>query len=276
MPVRNWSGTLSQLYIIFGDRMKLHNFEKNSLGANSKWVMKILDTVRFTLPYQALQASTKLAKNTASLNFGIRPCKHHYPVGLIWQCVQFQLYAGVSFRSCWHCLIQFYLLLSLNYRIPSHVSIRNWACKCGYCRLKKIGFNQLKSVDKYAVIVDESISIGAERLLLVLGLALDNWQFEKAASLADIEVLSLRVSREWKSEQVSSVLSEVEKHYKIGYVVSDMGNNLLKSYQNNAYIHLPDITHIIARALERIYKKDALFMVMNLNVWRTSQTLISF
>jgi len=34
MPVRNWGVTLSQLYIIFGDRMKFHNFEKNSLGPN--------------------------------------------------------------------------------------------------------------------------------------------------------------------------------------------------------------------------------------------------
>lgn len=36
MPVRNWGVTLSQLYIIFGDRMKFHNFEKNSLRANPK------------------------------------------------------------------------------------------------------------------------------------------------------------------------------------------------------------------------------------------------
>lgn len=36
MPVRNWGVTLSQLYIIFGDRMKFHNFEKNSLGTNPK------------------------------------------------------------------------------------------------------------------------------------------------------------------------------------------------------------------------------------------------
>uniref|UniRef100_UPI0035B60B7C IS256 family transposase n=1 Tax=Emticicia agri TaxID=2492393 RepID=UPI0035B60B7C len=31
MPVRNWSVTLSQLYIIFGNRMKFHNFEKTHL-----------------------------------------------------------------------------------------------------------------------------------------------------------------------------------------------------------------------------------------------------
>ncbi|WP_259014308.1 IS256 family transposase [Emticicia fluvialis] len=36
MPVRNWGVTLSQLYIIFGDRLKFHNFEKNSLGVNNK------------------------------------------------------------------------------------------------------------------------------------------------------------------------------------------------------------------------------------------------
>lgn len=36
MPVRNWGVTLSQLYIIFGDRMKFHNFEKDSPGVSSK------------------------------------------------------------------------------------------------------------------------------------------------------------------------------------------------------------------------------------------------
>lgn len=32
MPIRNWGQTLSQLYIIFGDRLKIHTFEKKPFG----------------------------------------------------------------------------------------------------------------------------------------------------------------------------------------------------------------------------------------------------
>lgn len=32
MPIRNWGLTLSQLYIIFGDRLKMNNFENKRIG----------------------------------------------------------------------------------------------------------------------------------------------------------------------------------------------------------------------------------------------------
>ncbi len=213
--------------------------------------------------YKTAKSAICLPTGHCSIALGIRPAGHHYPVALIWLCVQFQLYGGISFRSCRHCLVQIFLMLSLNGRVPSHVSIRTWACKCGYYRLKKLDSSTSKSITTYALIVDESISIGSERLLLVLGLPLSEWTFQRALTLADVVVLSLKIGAEWKAEQVSAVLEQVQKEHKIAYIISDKGNNLVKSYQNSGYIHIPDITHVMAKGIERTYKKDPVFIKMN-------------
>lgn len=212
---------------------------------------------------KTLKTQHHLKKRSEPICLGERPKKHHYPIGILWLCVQFQLYGGVSFRACRHCLVQLYMLLSLNSRVPSHVSIRTWACKCGYYRLKKGEKEAISPSSPYALIVDESISIGSERLLLVLGVPLEKHTFQAAVSMADVEVLSLKIAKEWKAEAISSVLLEVAQKHKITYIVSDKGNNLVKSYGANKYIHVPDITHVMAKALERIYKKDTFYIEMN-------------
>jgi transposase-like protein len=74
MPIRNWGSTLSQLYIIFGDRLKFHNFEKTSLGVNPKLVMKILDTVHFTLPLD-LKLMKHIVKESIDIYNNERPCR---------------------------------------------------------------------------------------------------------------------------------------------------------------------------------------------------------
>jgi hypothetical protein len=248
------------------NKVSLKNY-KNKSKLQTKEIKSIkkrlaeLECSRDTWKKKYKTVKQQSQRSLTSVNLGICPAKHRYPVAIIWLCIQFQMYGGVSFRACRHCIAELCLILSLNCGVPSHVSIRNWACKCGYFRLQQ-HLADSKVPSTYAVIVDESISIGAERLLLVLGLPLENWSFQKPVSLSDVQVLSLRVGQQWKAEQVSDVLSEVEKSYKIAYIVSDRGNNLVKSYEQNAYIHLPDITHVIANALEKMYK-NALFIEMN-------------
>jgi hypothetical protein len=49
----------------------------------------------------------------------------------------------------------------------------------------------------------------------------------------------------------------VAKNYPIGYIVSDCGNNLKKSYLLGKQLHIPDITHNMANNLASLYEKDA-------------------
>lgn len=61
---------------------------------------------------------------------------HQYPISMILFLVMLQQYGNVSLRGCRHSLICL-CFMGLPYRIPSHNSIRNWVCKCGYFRVYK-------------------------------------------------------------------------------------------------------------------------------------------
>jgi hypothetical protein len=60
-------------------------------------------------------------------------------------------------------------------------------------------------------------------------------------------------------EDINLVLQKVAQNYSIGYIISDCGSNLKKSYVLGSYLHIPDITHTMANILASLYEKDAIF-----------------
>ena len=145
-----------------------------------------------------------------------------------------QKYGGMSLRGCRHCVGTMLLILDLGCRIPSHNSIRNWLCKSGYHRVK-IGQEQ-RGV--YVIYVDESIVFGSEKVLLILGVRLENIPTDRAVIHADMEVLYVGFSREWKAEHIESELAKIAINKQILYVVSDEGTNLRKAYLSCKYVHI--------------------------------------
>jgi hypothetical protein len=49
----------------------------------------------------------------------------------------------------------------------------------------------------------------------------------------------------------------------IGYIISDCGNNLKKSYVLGSHLHIPDITHNMANILASLYEKDSIFIAFS-------------
>jgi hypothetical protein len=186
---------------------------------------------------------------------GEKASRHRYSLDMNVLVVALNKYGGMSLRSCRHCLCCIFVCLGLRVNPPSHSTIRIWLCKCGMYRVEK---EQGKS-GKYVVFVDESISFGSEKILLILGVCVENIEWGRSLSHEDMEVLYVGVSQEWKSEDIEAELSKIAQYHTIEYIVSDEGNNLRKAYKILYYKHIEDCTHIFANALKRIYDKDELF-----------------
>jgi len=183
---------------------------------------------------------------------------HSYQLVLVLFCLQFLSYGAQSFRGCVHSLVCINLSFRLIFnKVPSHTTIRNWACKMGYYRVHKV---VEKSEELWLVLIDESISLGNEKILLVLGIPLSKVSFEKALNLADLRVLAMEISKTWTGKDINLVLQKVAKNYPIGYIISDCGNNLKKSYVLGSHLHIPDITHNMANILASLYEKDTVFI----------------
>lgn len=181
--------------------------------------------------------------------------KHHYPLEVVCLVLHLYIYGSMSLRSVRHSLNCMFLFLGLNEKLPSHTSIRNWLCKSGLYRIKKTAFTS----GDYILFVDESISYGSEKMLLILGVHSHAIDFTRPLSHQDMEVLYIAAGDSWKSDSICSVLEEISVNKQIIYVVSDEGHNLKKAYKALNYTHIEDCTHILAKYLKHIYKQSTEF-----------------
>lgn len=184
-----------------------------------------------------------------------RAFRHHYNLDFVLLILSLHQYGSMSLRSCRHSLFCMLICLGLESRVPSHTTIRNWLCKSGYYRMQE---SQNQGGD-YVLYVDESIVFGSEKILLILGLPVENIYQNKALSQADMEVLYVGSSQEWKGLSIEKELLKIAKNKEIKYIVSDQGSNLKKAYKSLNYVHIEDCTHILANYLKRIYEKDSDF-----------------
>ncbi len=111
-------------------------------------------------------------------------------------------------------------------------------------------------MEEYVIFVDESITFGSEKILLILGVSEDKISRERSLSHNDMSVLYVGSSQEWKGEQIKAEIEKIGAQETIKYVVSDQGTNLQKAYKLLNYSHIEDCTHILANYLKRIYERD--------------------
>jgi hypothetical protein len=151
-----------------------------------------------------------------------KPARHQYPTSLIWLCIYVYNHSHCSFRSCCTMVASCAMLLKISCKKPSASSIRNWVIKSGYYAYMQ----PPPTATKWCIIIDESVSIGQEKLLLILGIPLDNWQFTKAIEQKDATVLHIGIASSWKSAAIATILTTIANKIPIAYCVSDKGNNI--------------------------------------------------
>ena len=127
--------------------------------------------------------------------------------------------------------------------------------------IKKIGYVQLQSVkekaDDWIIILDESIGIGQEKILVVLGIRRSHVDFSRPLMLQDMEPITVKSKERWTGQDIANELKIVkEKLGTIIYAVTDSGSTLKYGLKEVEITQVYDITHAIAICLQRLYEKD--------------------
>lgn len=180
---------------------------------------------------------------------------HTYKAEEIGLYVQLRNKGGCSLRGCLRVIQVLMLVLELELRLPDPSSIRNWEMKLG---LAKVTDKCITPISEWALIIDESISVGSQKVLLLLGVNLDIYKFEAALTMSEIEVLDIRIQGSWKAEEIDKVLkSVIQRGFNFRYCCCDNGNNLRKLLKMNKIEHVEDCGHAFGKLLEKRYKNDA-------------------
>jgi uncharacterized protein YoxC len=188
--------------------------------------------------------------------------KHHYTEMLVKLTVGLVMVCGCSLRSTVKIIEFLNELLGWHLpSIPCFRTVQNWLEKSGYAvytEPKKEEFSE-----GYACIVDESMMMGGQKLLLTLGV-LPSKSSETALTFGDVTVLDMSVQSSWNSAGVSGVLTSITSTLEQSptYVISDNASILCKAFCDNHYVHVQDVGHTIALSLEHVYKEDDLFKEM--------------
>jgi hypothetical protein len=200
--------------------------------------------------------AVKTQGTAPDFTMGQKAARHQYGLAIIVMMVELYKYGGMSLRGCRHSLCCMFLCMGLSGRVPSHGSIRNWLCKCGAYRVQA----QAGASGEYVIYIDESITFGSEKILLILGMARENITYRRSLTHEDMEVLYVGAGKEWKGEDIQGILDKVAKGKNILYAVSDEGRNLVKAYKLLKYSHIQDCTHKLANYIKHLYEKDELFV----------------
>lgn len=166
------------------------------------------------------------------------------------------------------------LVFKIHCSKSSAATIRNWMIKYGYYHYRYLQ----RPWGKYALIVDESVSIGQEKLLLVLGVPLDNWTFTHTLSHKDVQVLHISMATSWKADAIATILKDLGTRYEISYCLSDKGNNIMGALRQAGCYHVYDCSHQWARPMENLYGKseDFLELMSSVSMLRKRWILSSY
>lgn len=147
----------------------------------------------------------------------------------------------------------FNLYLNLSLTPPSHSTSMLWIKKLGYYKLTEV---KQKS-DDWIIIIDESIGIGQEQVLLILGIQQKNIDFTRPLQIQDMTPLLVKSKERWCAEDIELELNKVKEELgTIIYAVADGGSCIKKALKLANIDWKYDITHSIAIFLSKIYSND--------------------
>ncbi|MCD6111840.1 MAG: hypothetical protein J7J86_01080 [Bacteroidales bacterium] len=163
---------------------------------------------------------------------------------------------SAGFRSVSKIIIVCHVYFKFQCSAPSFSTGLLWVKKLGYYQLQQ----PKEQADDWIIIADESIGIGQEKLLVVLGIRRCNIDFLRPLQLQDLKPILVKSKEKWTGDDIAKELKTVKKQLgEILYAVTDAGSTLKKGLKNSDIKHVYDITHAIAICLEKIYKNDTEF-----------------
>lgn len=179
---------------------------------------------------------------------------HHFSLELMQFCMILQLVAGCSLRGVRKVLFAVQLYFNLDFEVPSKSTIDVWSQKIGLFELNRS--SSLLIDYEYAIILDECMVIGTQRMLVILGVPACK-QSDEALGLDSIVILLMESRASWSGQDVSDAIDRVIA--KMGrrpkYGISDAGNNLKSGLKIASVKRIYDVGHHIAKLLEYEFKQ---------------------
>lgn len=113
---------------------------------------------------------------------------------------------------------------------------------------------------KFAMVMDESIAINGQKLLLAL--AIPSEHQDRPVKHEDVTVLNMTVGANFKGEDIENKISEVtiSAGSEPQYVISDNAHNLVRGILDSGYVHYADISHSMGVILKRCMKNSLILL----------------
>lgn len=139
---------------------------------------------------------------------------------------------------------------------PTHTTILNWVHKIG---LHQLSLPKEKASD-WIIILDHSVQIGKEKLLVIFGIRESRVDFSKPLQFQNLLPLWEEARENWNGESIKEILLELKKNLgNIKYAVADQGSDLKYGLKLAKIRHVNDITHRISNVLKKLYRRDKRF-----------------
>jgi hypothetical protein len=168
-----------------------------------------------------------------------------------------KLYTSASFRSMEKLIVTLNLCLDLELGQPCYGTILVWTKKVGLFTVLR----PKEKADDWVLIIDESIDIGHERLLVIYGIRASKIEFNRALDYMDLTPFLIKSGSQWTSEIIKKEIDSIINLWgDVKYIVADGGNAICKSIKLLSKIHVYDITHKIAWFLKQMYQQDISFI----------------
>ena len=174
-------------------------------------------------------------------------------------CVLLRIHGGCSYGSIRKILgiLNSCFELKLD-KIPCENTIQNWVSKMGLFLLNRV--EKVLKGKQVSLIIDESIRLGQEKLLLILSVPFKKIK-QGALKFEDVAVIYMKGATSWTGEKISEVIKGLkQKHgFELKNILSDEDSKLLKASHLLQVSHVPDISHAIASCLRRVFKEASEF-----------------
>lgn len=186
-----------------------------------------------------------------------KPKHHSYSTHLITMACDLMNVTGLGAGTCRKILNLISHLFDSDQAVPCRSTIATWNRKLATFSTHCVS---PRPQAKWALLMDESITIGSNKVLLLLGVGLDDFKFNRPLRFEDCRVLNACLARSWTGQAVANQIDELRQSgFNIDYIVSDQGANLIKAAKLVELERVDDCAHYFSTLLRRQYLQLAEF-----------------
>lgn len=182
-----------------------------------------------------------------------------YPVSVIGLSIQLVLQAGCSLRGSAAVMTTFVTRGLADFAVPVFSTIRSWILRLGHAALTR----PLDRTQRWFWLIDHTIQVGDQKLLVILGGSLDQVAFgERPLALSDLQLVALVPMKHSNGDAVERELEVAALRTGVPrLIVSDQGSDLVKGTRDYAewrpqVARVADAAHFGANLLQKSWESQ--------------------